>query len=62
METTIKTEVLNKLPPGRYIKTEFCKDMSKQTRKAILWQWYDFTGLRRAHFDCDTGEYLGDCW
>ncbi len=28
--------------------------------KAFLISWADDTGVRQGHFDCETGEYLGE--
>lgn len=59
----ISASVLNKLPVGRFVKTDIVKDMDGIDREAII--WYSVVsmyhgGSSNKSFDIHTGEYLGE--
>jgi len=61
MEDKIKISVINRLPAGCHIlRIEETENMDGIQVKAILTMWSDMGMIRKAHFNLETGEYLGE--
>ena len=52
----ISEKCAQELPAGKFVRFEAVKDMDGVGHNAVIW---DF-GHRRAAFDIETGEYLGE--
>lgn len=62
----VSMKALIKLPgAGRVRGMEVVADMDGEDRRAVTWEWLDESSVyadrpRRAYFDAETGEYIGE--
>lgn len=54
----IDPRILRKMPSGNFVRTGVAAGMDVVSKDAILWMWFDHTGLRKAWFSIEDGEYL----
>ncbi len=59
---TLSSDCLSKLPTGRFLRFEKCKNADGIEKNSVVWLHFDpnEVGIRTSNFDIKNGEYLGE--